>query len=396
MTTNLNSMPMGLRWRSNTKFILCTVGIGLFTDLFLYGLIVPILPFILTDRLNIPHHEIQKWTSALLACYAGASVVFSLPAGIVADKLPVRQIPFLAGLVALLASTVLLFLGQTIEILILARMLQGVSAAVVWTIGLAMVLDTVGSERLGVVIGSIFSFISVGELMAPVLGGIMYKKAGDAAVFGMGFGLLIIDFLMRLALIEKKVARKYGIVDEETESREEEDEEANANSPLLGNGNRREAQQWTIPDGQAKFIQKFPILYCLGDPRLLVAQLVAFTQATLLAVFDATIPTEAQDLFGFDSLRAGLLFIPQVIPYLALGSLAGKGVDKYGPKWFAVFGMAYLIIPLVLLRIPQEGGTPEVVKFSVLLALCGCGLAVISAPSIVEASYVVEHGFFWQ
>lgn len=125
---------------------------------------------------------------------AGASVVFSLPAGIIADKMSARQAPFLAGLVALAASTTLLFLGQTIGALILARILQGVSAAVVWTIGLAMIPDTVGSERLGIVIGSMFSFISVGELIAPVLGGIVYKKAGDGAVFGMGFGLLAIDF----------------------------------------------------------------------------------------------------------------------------------------------------------------------------------------------------------
>jgi hypothetical protein len=48
-------------------------------------------------------------------------------------------------------------------------------------------------------------------------------------------------------------------------------------------------------------------------------------QATLLAVFNATIPTEAQDLFSFDSLKAGLLFIAVVTPYLILGPIAGKG-----------------------------------------------------------------------
>ena len=36
--------PAGLSWRSNTFFIVSTVAVGLFTDLFLYGLIVPILP----------------------------------------------------------------------------------------------------------------------------------------------------------------------------------------------------------------------------------------------------------------------------------------------------------------------------------------------------------------
>jgi MFS family permease len=120
----------------------------------------------------------------MLACYAGASVLFSLPAGIIADKLPAWQLPFLLGVVAPLTSTILLFLGQMIAVLIVARILQGVSAAVFWTISLALVLDTVGSDKLGVTIGSIFSFIIIGELAAPVLGCVVSRKRDLAPYSG--------------------------------------------------------------------------------------------------------------------------------------------------------------------------------------------------------------------
>lgn len=149
------SKPIGLRWRSSTLFIVSTVGIGLFTDLFLYGLVVPILPFILQDRVSLPQDQIQSHVSALLAAYAGASVLFSPPAGVIADRTSSRQTPFLIGLVALLGATLMLFLGQTVPVLVVARILQGTSAAVVWTIGLALVLDTVGPENLGKTIGSV-------------------------------------------------------------------------------------------------------------------------------------------------------------------------------------------------------------------------------------------------
>ena len=145
----------GLRWRSSTLFIVATVAVGLFTDLFLYGLIVPILPFMLRDRVDIPHDKVQSYTSGLLAAYAGASVLFSLPAGIIADKVQTRQAPFLSGLAALLAATVMLALGQSVEVLVVARVLQGTSAAFVWTVGLAMVMDTVGPGDLGKTIGSV-------------------------------------------------------------------------------------------------------------------------------------------------------------------------------------------------------------------------------------------------
>lgn len=149
------SKPIGLGWRSSTLFIVSTVGIGLFTDLFLYGLVVPILPFILQDRIHLPSSQIQSHVSALLAAYAGASVLFSPPAGVIADRLSTRQLPFLLGLTALLLATLLLFLGQSVAVLVVARILQGISAAVVWTIGLALVLDTVGPENLGKTIGSV-------------------------------------------------------------------------------------------------------------------------------------------------------------------------------------------------------------------------------------------------
>jgi hypothetical protein len=49
-----------------------------------------------------------------------------------------------------------------------------------------------------------------------------------------------------------------------------------------------------------------------------------------------------------------------------------------------------MALPLFLLRIPHADGTPEIIKFCVFIALCGVGLSLISAPSVVEASSVIE------
>ena len=393
--------PIGLPWRSSTPFILSTVAIGLFTDLFLYGLIVPILPFLLTDRIGLPQDKVQSYSSALLAAYAGASVLFSLPAGWVADRTGARRTPFLAGLAALLAATILLGVGRSIAVLVLARVLQGISAAVVWTVGLAMVLDSVGPENLGKVVGSLFSFISVGELAAPVLGGVLYEKTGYVGVFGVGAGMLALDFLMRILVIEKKTAAKYILTDRQTATRhpasqtdedgDDNPEDPNESSALLPG---KETEPYTIPRNQNTLIHALPILYTLTSPRLLTALLLAFVQATLLSTFDATIPTTAQSLFSFSSLNAGLLFIPLDIPYLLLGPLAGWAVDKYGPRPAAVLGFGWLTVSLALLRLPGddvvESRSGRIALYAGLLALNGVGMAVIGAPSIVEASEVVR------
>lgn len=252
----------------------------------------------------------------------------------------------------------------------------------------------------------IFSFISVGELAAPILGGVLYKKAGNAGVFGLGGAILVIDFLMRLLVIEKKSAARYSedlVVDDHAQRRNEGDEEGESSEPaseeqplLLGT----EKDEYEVPPNQPRWVQKFPFAYCLKDPRLLTAFLVAFVQASLLGSFDATVPTEAQELFDFGPLKAGLLFIALDIPYLILGPIAGWAVDRYGTKPAAVIGFTYLVPVLILLRLPHRGGMSQIVLYCAILALCGIGLAVIGSPSIVEASQVVQkydktnQGFF--
>lgn len=148
--------PYGLTWRSKPLFIIFTVGLGMFSDLFLYALLVPVFPFLLVDRMNTPPELIQEYVSMLLAMYAGASAISSPLIGLVSDKIAnTRQLPFMLGLLALLAGTVLVAVGQTVPVLAAARLLQGASSGIVWTCGLAMLVETVGPSRLGLAIGTV-------------------------------------------------------------------------------------------------------------------------------------------------------------------------------------------------------------------------------------------------
>lgn len=151
------NLSFGLRIRSDPNFIISTTAIGLFTDLFLYGIVVPILPFMLQDRFHLPESDVQPYSSKLLAVYSASTVVFSLPAGWLADKASSRRLPYLVGLFLLLAATSLFSFGQSIAVLVVARILQGMSAAVVWSVGFAMVLEAVGKGKMGKVLGIVCS-----------------------------------------------------------------------------------------------------------------------------------------------------------------------------------------------------------------------------------------------
>lgn len=63
-------------WRSSTPFIIAVVCVAVFTDIFLYGLIVPVLPFSLKQRVGLGEDDLQRWASILLAS-CGASILLN-------------------------------------------------------------------------------------------------------------------------------------------------------------------------------------------------------------------------------------------------------------------------------------------------------------------------------
>jgi MFS family permease len=392
-----SSVPPGLKWRSHPVFIILTVGTGAFVDLFLYGLIVPVLPFLLKDRIDLPDSQIQSTISYLLAVYAAASCVASPIAGVLADKFSKsRQLPFLLGLLMLLLSTILLALGRSVAVLAIARFLQGASGGVVWTIGIAIVIETVGQENLGKTMGTLFSFISVAGLFSPIVGGLLYAKTGYTGVFGVGLGLVGIDFILRVLMVEAKVAATYSSPKLDAIHDSNNAQEDTEETPLLPSS-AVTADRYRLSKPANRFTRNLPILMLLCDTALLTSIWIAFMQALLLGSFDATIPLVASEQFGFNSLKAGLLFLPLGGADFLLGPVFGWCVDRYGTKPAAFLGLTWLVPTLILLRLPTESNlveeldTPHLIAlYAGLLAANGLGLSSINSPSIVEAGNVVE------
>jgi hypothetical protein len=74
----MNSFPLSTReFRSSKSFTLLVVCIAMFSDVFIYGLLIPVMPFALTDRLGVPEKDVQKWNSVLLGLLGGAILVGS-------------------------------------------------------------------------------------------------------------------------------------------------------------------------------------------------------------------------------------------------------------------------------------------------------------------------------
>ncbi|GAB0145042.1 hypothetical protein EsHS_00005491 [Epichloe bromicola] len=360
---------------------------------------VPILPFLLRDRLSVPSDQIQSYASALLAAYAGPSLMFAIPAGWLTDKIGARQRPFLAGLLLQLIATTAMTFGKTMTVLVMARLVQGLAAPVVWTTGLAMVQETTDPDRIGEAIGVIFAVISVGEVAAPVVGGVLYDEVGIAGVFGVAIGILSVDVVMRILVLDKKTLAEYEAATNMHEPASDA-AEAREHERLLDSPSN---DAYKIREQVGSLTRAVPIFYCFREPRFIMAFMMTLVQATFRGIFDATVPIEAQSLFHFSSQTVGLLFITLFVPHLTLSHAVGWSVDKYGTRAVATTGFLLLVPCLAALGLPSQeciAGSAKVVLFCVILALNGIGLCMVSTPAFVEAIRVTQRyeasnpGFF--
>ena len=107
------------------------------------------------------------------------------------------------GLILVFLSTLAFALATDVWTLLAARLLEGLSTAIVGTVGYAMLTEMAGRENLGKVMGYTSMALSFGLLIGPVVGGVLYEYCGYYQVYLPAFGLIAMEVILRLLVIEK-------------------------------------------------------------------------------------------------------------------------------------------------------------------------------------------------
>ncbi|KAJ4350904.1 hypothetical protein N0V95_004298 [Ascochyta clinopodiicola] len=270
---------------------------------------------------------------------------------------------------------------------------------VAWVIGLALLADTVPQENLAQAMGYVSLGMSLGILIAPLLGGVVFDNAGYDAVFGMAYGLIGLDIILRLLLVEKKVAARWDPVPE-VQAKEAADSPSSGAVPAVNEEIDSEKglksgqpstsdppTNTTLRDRRRDRLP--PVLALLYSRRLLAALFCALIQAALLTSFDSVLTIHSANLFGWTATGAALLFLPIVIPSF-LAPAFGWFSDKYGGRYPVTLGFLGACPPLICLRFVDENTLNDKVILCALLALTGLFLALTFPPIMAEISSVVE------
>ncbi|MBP7410452.1 MAG: MFS transporter [Methanoculleus sp.] len=165
------------RIAASSGAILVLVVLVILMDAMIYGLLIPVFPGY-ASRLGVDESVI----GVVFGVYAVMLLIFSIPMGLLSDRVGRRPL-IIAGMLLLALATALFAFSTTVTHLIAARAIQGVSAAATWSAGLALLADTSEPSRLGERMGVALSAVSLGIILGPVVGGLLFEYLGYTATF---------------------------------------------------------------------------------------------------------------------------------------------------------------------------------------------------------------------
>ena len=365
-------------FRSSTAFITFVIAYAVFTDQFLFAAIIPVYPYSLQERTGVSKERVQFWVAILLGVFGIACVLISVPWGWYTDRTKSRRTPFTIGLLILLGATLLLWFTTTLAGQVAGRALQGISSAVVWTTGLAVLVDTVGQKHIGEYMGYVGIALNAGSLVAPFLGGIVYAKCGYNAVYGLIVAIIVFDILLRAIMVEQKIESKPTTTDIYIEL-----EAAKPSKTIAVDEASITSEATLVPAAPSKIPA---IIRLICSTRFCVTLWGVMVNAAVFSGFQATLALFVHNTFGWDATGGGLIFIPLSLPAV-FGPVIGRFTDRYGGRWFAVSGFLLFGISLVLLRFVEENTTSQKALLCVLLVMVGSCMALNLEPLFAEITY---------
>lgn len=319
-----------------------------------------------------------------------------------ADQVSSRRTPLFIGFFSNAAATALLCFVKSVWVLLVSRFLQGLSAAIVYTVGFALLVDTVGSKDIGQWMGYVIACLNIGMTISPFIGGVLYAKTGYTSLFVVMFGLIALDILMRIVMVEKKVAIKwaeqlktdhsriagnYGTlpssVDQDVSERSktissnfEGDSDPNDESHKPAESTDTREQATSSHNSR----QTPPLIILLRSPRVLTNLYGVLISVTVLASFDSALPIFVERTFGWKSIGGGFVFLPITMPVLA-APLIGKLVDIMDVRWVSISGYILAALFLILLIFIDHDGIEQKIFLFILLASYGVFFVFLFFPS---------------
>jgi len=334
--------------------------------------------------------------------YALALAVVLVTGGRLGDMFGRRRL-FVIGIAIFIGGSALCGLAGVlhargipqIEGLLAARAVQGLGAAIMMPVSLAIVSQAFEGKERGLAIGVWGGMAGFGLAAGPIIGGLLIVSIGWPYIFFLNVPIGVLS-----------IAASFATIDE---SRDE-----NAPPSIDWPGiTTLSISLFALVWGLIRIegLQGAPVLQIVWPFAIAIASLGAFIAIELrgdramvdltlfknrsftgdaIAVFCLSsalvsfiffLTLYLQNALGFDALQTGIHLLPMTILVALFAPLAGRYVDKVGPRWIITGGLALGAIGAYLIaRITPADGQAQWTVLLPSFVCIGLGLGSAGAP----------------
>jgi MFS family permease len=328
--------------QSLTWYALSAVLLAMFAITVGYGIVLPILPFLIERLAGTTDATTQSWHTGLLTgTYILAIFLFAPLWGKLSDRWERRPV-LLLGLTGFAATVALFSFAESLPLLYLDRFLGGVFAAAITPVAYALVGDYAPSKEWR---AHRFALINVagtaGFFVGPLLGGLVLR-AGRELFAGTPEGAFFSTPLLAASSLAVLAALAvWGLVPRK--ARHEENQ--------LSSTEKRRNQ---------------PVMVRLWG--------IAFVTAAAIGAFEVGLSLRGKQILGMDASRIGMMFAECSLVMFVVQALVFSPLIKPElTRWFVTPGLAILAIGLVVVPF-----TSTSITMSIAVALVAASAGILS------------------
>jgi MFS transporter, DHA1 family, tetracycline resistance protein len=179
--------------------------ITLLIDVMGWGLIIPVMPKLISELKHIPINEASPYGALLLSVYAITQFIFAPLIGNLSDKYGRRPV-LLSSLVGFGIDYIFLALAPDFGWLFLGRIIAGITGAS-FTTATAYIADVSTAETRAKNFGMIGAAFGLGFVIGPALGGLL-AGLGVRAPFYAAAGLCLINALYGYFVLPESLSKE--------------------------------------------------------------------------------------------------------------------------------------------------------------------------------------------
>ena len=335
----------------------------------------------------------------VIDAYALTLAALLLTGGSLADIMGRRRI-FVIGIAIFTVASLLCALSGTPLMLNLARGLQGIGGAFMFSTALALLASAYGGRDRGTAFGVWGAVTGASVAVGPLVGGVLTDGIGWEAIFLVNLPIGIATIALTLAQVEESNAPSGARIDWPglvTVS-------AGLFALIFGliRGN---PEGWGSPliVGCLTAAAVLGVLFVLVErrsehpmldlslfakPAFDGASVAAFVLSASMFSMFLYLTLYIQNILGYSPLESGLRFLPVTLLSFLVAPISGKFAERVGIRWFLGAGLAFVGAGLLLMRGLEVGDDWTALLAGFLLA--GGGIGLVNPALATAAVGVVE------